>query len=162
MEPAAKKLKSSPSCPLPPLVYIASVRCNSVIAVESPTHREYTIFGYLQGAERLDYLPFLIETSDGGNDLVFKKEGECFRAKDLYNLLLDVAHDVDNETIDLLSVDFHSECPFEQRELEGMRKAVDLLGGFDALCDLSKRMTVIYMEDMKCGFVPTVFVMFDE
>jgi hypothetical protein len=139
----------------PTNVYVCNSRSRSAIDIETPTQREYTIIRYLQGKKGLrSFLPFSIGTN---MELVFNESSEEFRAVDLYNLMYDmVTHWT--SILEFLSGDFHSSCPFEKKKLEGMRKAVDLLGGFNAAWDFSNRITMTDFTDMVCdAYAPTVF-----
>jgi hypothetical protein len=133
------------------------------IAIETPTVREYTIICALQGAERLSNLPFSLVPRGCEVELVFNEHSEEFRAVHLYKLLYEIANDKECETLEFLGGDFHSDCPFEQAELEGMCKAVGLLDGFDAVWDLAEKISVTKMKDMiEYGkSVSTLFCIFD-
>ena len=151
---------------LPTEVFIYNMLNNHVIEVEKPTEREYTILTHLQGKQRLDYLPFSLVPTNGGEedifDFVFKEGSEEVRAIHLFQLLNEMVDDSECTTIETLSGAFNSDCPFEQAELEGMLKAVYLLGGFDAAINLHERMIKTKLKEIdSCTFIPTVFCDFD-
>jgi hypothetical protein len=151
---------------LPNLVYIVDIDSDrdTCVAIQEPSVREYTILSHLQSASRLDYIPFSVAPKDNPHDklhcnkLVPDEASQDFRALHLYQLLHDIANDTEGQTIEWLSGEVHSDDPFEQADIEGMQKAVDLMGGFDALEDLVGRISVEYMNQMPKEPVPTVFV----
>lgn len=154
---------------LPDLVYIVDTDSSdndrySVLAIEQPTVREYTLLCHLQGASRLDYMPFSVAPKDNPHDklhcnkLVPDEASQYVRALHLYQLLMEVANNRECETIEWLSDDPHSDDPFEQTEIKGMQRALYLMGGFDALLDLGERITVDNMKQLPKEPVPTVFV----
>lgn len=154
---------------LPNIVYIVDTDSSdrySVLVVEEPSVREYTLLSELQSAHRLDYMPFSVAPKDNPHDklhcnkLVPDKASKDVRAIHLYQLLMEVVNDTESQTIEWLSNDPHSDDYFEQTDIDGMRKAVDLVGGFDALWDLSERLTIEYITQFPKEPVPTVFVSF--
>lgn len=151
---------------LPNLVYIVDIDSDrdTCVAIEEPSVREYTLLSELQGASRLERIPFSVAPKDNPHDklhcnkLVPDEASQEYRVLYLYKLLKEMANDAEAETVEWLSGNPHSDDPFEQADIEGMQKAVDLMGGFDALEDLTGRISVESMNQLPKEPVPTVFV----
>lgn len=152
---------------LPSLVYIVDIDSDcldSVVAIEEPSVREYTLLSAIQSASRLDYIPFSVAPKDNPHDklhcnkLVRDEASLEYRVLYLYKLLKEIANDAEAETVDWLRGDPYSDDPFEQGDIEGMQKAVDLIGGYDALDDLTERISVERLNQLPKEPVPTVFV----
>ena len=114
---------------------------DEILLIKSPTERELTILGHLQGAGPDDCLPYKVSES---TELVEDKDSQQFGAYDVWEML--DAHDYDEEKEkiekmfgDAGKVSKEDEDEDEVREMEKKKVVAWALGGFENVKDLLYR-----------------------